>query len=737
MSKTLLISNRLPVTVNKKGDKLTFTESIGGLATGLKSYQQKSGSPWIGWTGIAEEALTNRDKNQITSDLNTNYHCVPVSLTEDDLEKYYYGFSNNTIWPLFHYFLNKSHYDFRTWEAYQRVNRKFFDAVDPIMDQEDTVWIHDYQLMLLPQMIREKYPKAKIGFFLHIPFPSYEIFRTLIWREEILRGLLGADLIGFHTYDYVRHFFSTCTRLLGLGHKIHAISFEDRTVHVGAFPMGVDYDFFASHPADAPREEPYENMKDMRTLLSIDRLDYTKGIPEKLRAFKRLLVRYPEYKGKVRFNLIVAPSREKVDSYEELRLQITELVSEINGMYGTVNWMPVWFYFQSFSQEKLISFYRFSDVLVVTPLRDGMNLVAKEYIASRTDRQGMLVISETAGAASELGEAVIVNPNDYNAVAAGIKSALEMPAEEKIARNKIMQDRLKRYNIHFWVDTFLSTLTRSTREKEAAIQINLDRDRSAIVKTYQGADKRILFLDYDGTLVDFAPTPELAKPDRALRNLLQTLTNDPKNTVVITSGRDKSSLAQWFSHTNLHLVSSHGLWLLHPNQDWQMTVPLSNEWKRSIRPILQVYTDRMPGSFIEEKDYSFAWHYRLCEPDAVDTWLPSIKADLMNMTGSLNLGILQGKKVLEIKDNRISKGTVTPLFLRDQNYDFIFGIGDDRTDEDLFASLPESAYSIKVGSDDSRAAYHLKSWRSVRQLLQQFADNKEQGITDSETLTTR
>ncbi|WP_332238640.1 bifunctional alpha,alpha-trehalose-phosphate synthase (UDP-forming)/trehalose-phosphatase [Sporolactobacillus sp. KGMB 08714] len=737
MSKTILISNRLPVTVNKEGDQLTFSESIGGLATGLKSYQKESGSPWIGWSGIAEESLTQQDKRQITSELSTNYHCVPVSLTEDDLEKYYFGFSNNTIWPLFHYFPNKTHYDFRTWEAYQRVNRKFFEAVDPIMDEEDMVWIHDYQLMLLPQMIREKYPKAKIGFFLHIPFPSYEIFRTLIWREEILHGLLGADLIGFHTYNYVRHFFSTCTRLLGLGHKINAISYEDRTVHIGVFPMGIDYDFFASHSVDTLREESYENMKGMRTLLSIDRLDYTKGIPEKLKAYKRLLAKYPEYKEKVRFNLIVAPSREKVDSYEKLRQQITELVGEINGMYGTVNWMPVWFYFQSFSQEKLISFYRHSDVLVVTPLRDGMNLVAKEYVAARTDRLGMVVISETAGAASELGEAVIVNANDYNAIAIGIKNALEMPAEEKISRNKIMQDRLKRYNIHFWVHTFLEALSRSTREKEATVQIDLNRDRSSIVNAYQGAGKRILFLDYDGTLVDFAPTPELAKPDGRLLNLLQTLSTDPKNTIVITSERDKRPLTQWFSRMNLHLVSSHGLWLLHPNQDWQMTVPLSNEWKRSIRPILQVYTDRMPGSFIEEKDYSLAWHYRFCEPDAVDTWLPSIKANLMNMISSLNLGILQGKNVLEIKDNRISKGSVTPLFLRDQNYNFIFGIGDDQSNEDLFRSLPEDAYSIKVGSGDSQAAYRLKSWKAVRQLLQQFAETKKQTDTKSSHLTAR
>ncbi|MCL1632943.1 bifunctional alpha,alpha-trehalose-phosphate synthase (UDP-forming)/trehalose-phosphatase [Sporolactobacillus sp. CPB3-1] len=725
MSKTILISNRLPVTIKKEGDKPVFQESIGGLATGLKSYQQKSGALWIGWSGVAEESLSEKEQQAIDETLQSDYSCVPVTLTKKDIDDYYYGFSNKTIWPLFHYFINKVHYNARTWEAYEEVNTKFFKVADRLMDDRDTVWIHDYQLMLLPQMIRDKYPNAKIGFFLHIPFPSYELFRTLIWREEILRGMLGADLIGFHTYDYVRHFFSTCTRLLGTSRKIHTVKYEDRQIHVGAFPMGIDYNFFTQHITDAPTEESFKKMASEKTILSIDRLDYTKGIPEKIRSFKRLLVKYPQYRGKVRFNLIVAPSREKVASYEELKQQISELVSSVNGMFGTVDWMPIWFYFQSFSQEELISFYRYSDVLLVTPLRDGMNLVAKEYTAARTDLQGMIVISETAGAASELGEGVIVNPNDYAAVAEGIRTALEMPTDEKKARNKMMQERLKRYNVHFWVNTFLGRLEQLTQIKNAAVPVSLDRDQTQLIRAYQRAKKRIIFLDYDGTLVGFARTPELAHPDLKLKQLLRTLSASPKNTVVIASGRDKESLTQWFSDLNLHMVSSHGLWVLHPGQKWKMTMQLNNEWKKAIYPILQMNTDRMPGSFIEVKDYSLAWHYRLCEPEAIDLWLPSIKANLMNMTGSLNLQILQGKKVLEVKDNRISKGSAVPIFMRNQNYDFILGVGDDRTDEDLFAALPADAFSIKVGPDDTRAAYRLKSWQSVRALLTQMAETEK------------
>ena len=725
MSKIIFISNRLPVTVTKNEDKLEYHESIGGLATGLKSYHEQSDSIWVGWTGISDDSITIEDKISIQTELKDNYKCLPVFLTDSDINKYYYGFCNNTIWPLFHYFANKTEYEFDTWESYKEVNNKFFETVDPLIEEGDTIWIHDYQLMLLPQLIKEKHPTARIGFFLHIPFPSYEIFRLLIWREEILTGLLGADLIGFHTYDYVRHFLSSTNRLLGLENNLHIINFEDRHIQVDAFPMGIDYDFFSKEDVKeySAGEQAFENIKDMKMILSIDRLDYTKGIPERLKGFNRFLAKYPEYKEKVRLNLIVAPSREKVNSYENLRREITELVSEINGKYGTVSWMPVWFYFQSFSQEDLISFYRHSDVLLVTPLRDGMNLVAKEYVASRTDYVGMVVISETAGAASELSEAVLVNANNYDAIACGLKTAIEMPLEEKIARNMIMQERLKRYNVRFWASEFLSTLDSAAEATLSHTQISLDKNNRSLIHSYNAADKRIIFLDYDGTLVGFKSLPEQAKPDDELKELLIKLTNNPKNTIVIVSGRDRNTLEKWFGDFNLHMLASHGLWLMHPGEEWKMTISLDNAWKDSIRHILQIYTDRMPGSLIEEKDFSLAWHYRQCEPDMIAMKLIEIRAALLSMTSSMSLSVQEGNKVLEIKDSRVNKGYIASLFLRDSDYEFIFGAGDDLTDEDLFNVLPEDSFSVKVGSGNSVADYRIKSWKSLRNLLQQFVES--------------
>ena len=703
MSKIIIISNRLPVTVRKNEGTLEYVESIGGLSTGLKSYHEKSKGIWIGWNGITDEETSNIEKEKIKKKLKKKYKCLDVGLSNKEINQYYLGFSNKTIWPLFHYFPTKTEYNFETWEAYKKVNQKFFDTVETIIEEDDIVWIHDYQLMLLPNLIKEKYPNAKVGFFLHIPFPSIEIYRLLIWREEILQGLLGSDLIGFHTYDYVRHFLSSTRRLLGLEANLNKISYKDRDVRVDAFPMGIDYDRFSKEydnqdfPEDA---KDLENMKNTKMILSVDRLDYTKGIPERIKAFKRFLFKYPEYREKVRLNLIVAPSREQIDSYDELLKEIKQMVSETNGKYGTMNWMPVWFYYRTITQENMITFYRHSDVLLVTPLRDGMNLIAKEYIAARTDYEGMLVLSETAGAASELGEAVIVNANDFDAIALGIKQALDMPRDEKIKRNKIMNRRIQRYNVYFWADEFINALNRTVEEQPTTIfQTSLRKDRFKLDNAYKNSQNKVLFLDYDGTLVGFTSRPEEAEPDEELKNLLTQLADDPHNTVVIVSGRDRNILEKWLGDIkNLYLVASHGLWLRNPNQEeWVMSVALDNKWMNSIRPILESYTDRMPRSFIEEKDYSLAWHYRRCNPDMVDLKLREVKETLLSMIESSSIMLQEGNKVLEIKDSRFNKGFLASIIINKNDFDFVFAAGDDFTDEDMFSLLPQDAFSIKIG----------------------------------------
>ena len=728
MDRTIIISNRLPVTVIKTGDKIEYIESIGGLSTGLKTYHKDGDSVWVGWPGIAEEDLTGEEKETIQEVLLEKYQCFPVFLSEEEMDTYYYGFSNATIWPLFHYFTSKTIYQEENWISYKRVNEKFYHCAERFFREDALVWIHDYQLMLLPNLVKDNYPEIHVGFFLHIPFPSFEIFRLLIWREEILVGLLGSDIIGFHTHDYVRHFLNSTRRILGTEDNLNTIDYEGRRIFVDAFPMGIDYQRFSGDPGDTELCQELtqlENPEDMKLVLSVDRLDYTKGIPERIYAFKKFLILYPEYIEKVRLILIVAPSREIIEAYDELLREIKEAVSETNGEFGTLNWMPIWFFFRSFSQENLINFYRHSDVLLVTPLRDGMNLVAKEYLASRVDLQGMVVLSETAGAASQLVEAVIVNPNDLEEIARGIKYAIDMPLEEKMARNRAMCKRIKEYNVNYWADEFVHALRRKVAENASkAPEARLEKEIPLLEKNYINAANRILFLDYDGTLVGFKPIPEQAYPDDELLNDLETLAKDPKNTIVITSGRDRIILENWLGHIpNIHLVSSHGLWHREPEtKAWKKVTVVSNRWKKSILPILDLYTDHMPGAFVEEKEYSLVLHYRQCDPDMVNMKISELKETLQGMINTSNLELQEGNKVLEVKDNKVNKGQTAATLLSEGIYDFIFGAGDDTTDESLFSVLPRNAYSVKIGLSKTGANYRLKSWKSMRSILKRLAD---------------
>ena len=709
MPKTIFVSNRLPVTVQYNNQNITYHESIGGLATGLKGELEKEGL-WFGWSGLSKERM--KDQYQSIKDkLFSSYHCVPVSLSDRDIKLFYEGFSNQTIWPLFHYFPALTKFDSKMWIRYKSVNKKFYDTLKPYITKDARIWVHDYQLMLLPELIRNDFPKVKIGFFLHIPFPSSEIFRLLIWKHSILKGLLGADLIGFHTYDYVRHFLSSIRRILNIQHRYYKLQYNDRTIEVDAFPMGINYDYFAREDKKNRPKKPY------RIILSVDRLDYTKGILERIKGYQRFLIKYPKYREKTKLHLIVAPSRQSLPTYDKLSRDIQRLVSEINGQFGTFEWMPIWYLYQSFNQEDLIERYKESDVLLVTPLRDGMNLIAKEYIASRTDRLGMLVLSETAGAASELSEAIIVNPNDDHQIAESIKYALEMPKREQIARNTIMHQRIKRYNVSFWATSFLDRLSHANEDNIVHKKVEMLHQKT-VLTAYQKAKKRLILLDYDGTLMPFKENPMQAYPTSAIYRLIKALSIDPKNDVVIISGRDHETLESWLGKQAISLVGDHGLWYKFNGHDWKQTILVESDWMLSIRKVLEHYVDQMPGSFIEEKTNSLAFHYRNAEPEMVAVKMPDIKDALYSIKGTNPIAVQSGNMVLEVKDQRVNKGIATRLFDIDQ-YDFIFVAGDDVTDEDMFTALP-NAYTIKVGFGQTEASTRIESPNALRALLKAF-----------------
>ena len=595
---------------------------------------------------------------------------------------------------------------------------------------DDVFWVHDYHLMLLPKMIRERLPNAKIGFFLHIPFPSYEVFRLLPWRSEVLSGILGADLVGFHTYDYVRHFLSSVRRILGYEHTLSEIQTGERLVKVDLFPMGIDYNRFfnaaASKPVQREVKRIRKRMGSQKIILSSDRLDYTKGIPLRLEAFDALLGSRKKYRGKVSMVLVTVPSRGSVSQYQALKKRIDELVGRINGKYGTTGWIPVHYFSRFLPFKMLVAWYSIADVGLVTPLRDGMNLMSKEFVASKVDGTGMLVLSEMTGAAQELGEALIVNPNNQEEIINAIDRALSMPTEEQQKANRTMQKRLKRYDIRRWVADFLSSLEKAWVAQQANAQHVLTGGiRKDLVTSYQNSKKRLILLDYDGTLVPFANKPEKATPKPELMAILKKLSQDLSNEVIIISGRDRNTLSKWFKTLNVGLIAEHGAWLKERSGTTHTLEQLSTEWKKDIMPLLELFTDRTPGAFVEEKTYSLVWHYRNTEPLLGTLRANELKDDLVYLSSNLGLAVVEGNKVVEVKNANINKGRAAQNWLLQKPWDFILAIGDDRTDEDLFEVLPPTAYSIKVGIGPSKARYNLFSQRDVLPLLRNCTENNK------------
>jgi len=724
MGGLLIVSNRLPVSVFRRGNDLHFQPSVGGLATGLASFCNSHHSRWLGWPGIASERVHNREKLHISSNLKKR-NCYPVFLSVRDVQNFYHGFCNRTIWPLFHYFPTNTVYEQRYWQSYKKVNKAFCDAVVKIAEPGDRIWVHDYQLMLLPQLLREKLPEAEIGFFLHIPFPSFELFRLLPWRREILTGLLGADLIGFHTYDYVRHFLSSAARIARAEHSMGELSAGKRIVKVDAFPMGIDYQRYSQAAEDKKTRKRLATIRkkvgDRKIIISIDRLDYTKGIIQRLEAFDLFLSQNPKYKEKVTLILVAVPSRIGVESYMELRKQLEGLVGRISGEHGTLGWMPVWYLYRFLPFERLVALYTAADVALVTPLRDGMNLIAKEFVATKTDGKGVLILSEMAGAASELGEAITINAHNKQAIIDAIKQALEMPVKEQIEHNRRMQKRLACYTVTRWARDFVQTLADlKKRQQELSVHKLTTQASQNLVNAYKRSSKRLFLLDYDGTLVTLVGRPEKAGPDKKLLTLLKKLTALPKNEIVIISGRDKEVLNYWLGAIGMSLIAEHGAWIKAKNRPWHTVEPLRNDWKDRIRPILELYADRTPGSWVEEKDFSLVWHYRTADPELASLRSRELKTAVLNLTQNLDIGVFEGSKILEVKNIGVSKGHVAEQWLIKRKWDFIFAAGDDYTDEDMFAVLPKKAYSVKVGYGVSKARFNLDSVNELRSLLDRF-----------------
>ncbi len=749
--KFLIVSNRLPVSVAKVDGKLTYTPSSGGLATAMSSLDVGStgdtGSAerlWIGWPAIASDDLTTADRTAITRTLRS-YGCYPVFMTRQQIRLFYEGYCNDTIWPLFHYFQSLAVHSSEYWSAYRQVNQLYSRAVARHAGPASTIWIHDYQLMVLPRLLRSRLPGSSIGFFLHIPFPSFEIFRLLPERKEILQGLLGADLVGFHIYDYARHFMSSVLRTLGHEHRRGMIALNTtnsygRSVAVDSFPIGIDYKKFVT-ALETPEvraeikilESSYKGQK---IIVSIDRLDYSKGIMNRLEAFEQFLKQYPKHHKKVILLVVAVPSRVEVEAYKDLRDTIEQTVSRINGVYGAVDWTPISYQFRNLPFHQIVALYAKADVALITPLRDGMNLVAKEYIAAKQRKTGVLILSEMAGAVDELPEALRINPNDTASIVKSIRTALRMPKAEQRSRLQSMQRRISRYTVTRWAKDFIEQLEYAQEMKIEQRRTGLaERDQTRMLHDFRQAKRRLLLLDYDGTLHGFVPShhPADAMPDRSLMELLGRLTKLPATEVCIVSGRPRQALDTWFGRLPVTLAAEHGAWIRQRGEWAQEDVSLQ-EHKAALLPLLERYAERTPGAQVEEKNFALVWHYRNVQPELAYARNANLRHDLNAVVGSNSgIGIFNGNKIIEIKPRNISKGVVADEMLAGSGADFVLAIGDDYTDEDMFGALPESAYTIKVGGSETRARFHLPGVESVLRLLNLLSTSPQPPESHSRT----
>ncbi len=727
MCKLIIVSNRLPVTVSTHKGHIEVTSSVGGLATGLASFYRERNSEWIGWPGGSMESFTPDQRREIAERLR-DQSCHPVFLHENEIDGFYKGFSNQTLWPLFHYFPSYARYEESDWNHYVTVNERFADTVVERSSSEDTIWVHDYQLLLLPRMLRDRLPQAKIGFFLHIPFPSSEILKLIPWRNELLEGMMGADLVGFHTFDYVRHFLASIGGILGrfpvpMGKTL--VPCEDRLVRADAFPMGIDFSRFSRKSVErAPSQDlaSIDEDEERKLILSIDRLDYSKGMLHRLGAFERFLEEHPERHGKVTLILKAIASRSGIAQYDRLRRSLDEAVGHVNGRFGTLSWLPVRYLFRFLPEGTLIDLYRRADVALLTPLRDGMNLIAKEYLAAKTHEDGVLILSELAGAAHELREALIVNPNNHRQIAEAIETALAMPLEERQQRCRAMRQRIQQNDTVCWAKDFLSELDavhllgrrlHTTRLRGEA--------RSRLVKQYRSSSSRLLLLDYDGTLTERTPDPDASRPSEELLRLLGDLCADPANSVAVLSGRDREVMDGWFGNLPLRLSAEHGVWMRTPEGHWTMPRTPTREWKRELQSVLETYTRRTPGSRIEAKEYSLVWDYSRTVRAFGTSRVAELLVDIGPILQTYMLDVLQGEGFIEIKSAGVSQVELAKQWLMEASYTFVLCAGDDASDEEVFAILPAHAFGVRIGSSPSRARYSMLNSAELRGLLHEFA----------------
>lgn len=682
----LVVANRLPVSATRKGeDSWSLEISAGGLVSallGLKQFEAK----WIGWAGVN---VPDKPGQAALTKALAEKRCIPVFLDEEIVHQYYNGYCNNVLWPLFHYLglpqedrLATTRSFQSQFDAYKKANEMFAEVVHSHYKEGDVVWCHDYHLMFLPKCLKDRDSNMKVGWFLHTPFPSSEIHRTLPSRSELLRAVLAADLVGFHTYDYARHFVSACTRILGLEGTPEGVEDQGKLTRVAAFPIGIDSERFIK-ALELPEvkkhiKELKERFSGRKVMLGVDRLDMIKGIPQKILAFEKFLEENETWRDKVVLVQIAVPTRTDVPEYQKLTSQVHEIVGRINGRFGTLITVPIHHLDRSLDFHALCALYAITDVTLVTSLRDGMNLVSYEVVACQNAKKGVLILSEFAGAAQSLGAgAILVNPWNITEVAASIGDALNMTAEEREERHRHNFEHVTTHTAQVWADTFVSELKDTIVEAQLRTRhIPPHLPVHKAVEKYQQSNNRLLILGFNATMTEQVDVPGRRGNDQIkemklvlhpeLREPLSILCNDPKTTVVILSGSERSVLDENFKDFNVWLAAENGMFLRLTSGEWMSTMPehLTMDWVESVQLVLDYFRERTPRSYVEVRETSLVWNYKYADVEFGRVQARDMLQHLW--TGPISnaaVDVVQGSRSVEVRSVGVSKGAAIDRIL--------------------------------------------------------------------------
>ncbi|XP_044489523.1 alpha,alpha-trehalose-phosphate synthase [UDP-forming] 6-like isoform X2 [Mangifera indica] len=791
----IIVANQLPIRAQRKSDSgkgckgWIFSLDENSLLLQLKDGLGDDNIEVI-YVGCLKEEIQMNEQEEVSQILLETFKCIPVFLPQDLFSRYYHGFCKQQLWPLFHYMLPLSpdlggRFNRSLWQAYVSSNKIFADRIMEVINPEDDfVWIHDYHLMVLPTFLRKRFNRVKLGFFLHSPFPSSEIYKTLPIREELLRALLNSDLIGFHTFDYARHFLSCCSRMLGLTYESKrgyiGLEYYGRTVSIKILPVGIHMGQLQSvlslPETEAKVAELIKQFRDQGRimLLGVDDMDIFKGISLKLLAMEQLLVQHPEWQGKVVLVQIANPARGRGKDVKEVQAETYSTVERINETFGKPGYDPVLLVDQPLKFYERIAYYVVAECCLVTAVRDGMNLIPYEYIISRqgneildkvlglepsASKKSMLVVSEFIGCSPSLSGAIRVNPWNIDAVADAMDCALEMQDQEKQLRHEKHYRYVSTHDVGYWARSFLQDLERTCCEHEhrrcwgigfglSFRVVALDQSfrklsMEHIVSAYKRTTTRAILLDYDGTLM---PQGTIDKsPNSKTIEILNSLCRDKNNMVFLVSAKSRKTLAEWFAPCDkLGIAAEHGYFLrLSQDEEWETCIPVADcSWKQIAEPVMKLYTETTDGSTIEDKETALVWCYEDADPDFGSCQAKELLDHLESVLANEPVTVKSGQNLVEVKPQGVSKGLVAKRLLstmqeKAMSPDFVLCIGDDRSDEDMFEVIISSmagpsiapkaeVFACTVGRKPSKAKYYLDDTVEIVRLMQGLASVTEQ-----------